>query len=190
MRGHFNAYFGLPGSARLHVEVSPAGSGEVRTAGVPMSTTDALFFQAVPLELEAAARPGYHFVGWQGASDATDPLTILTLAGETTITAVFAPGATTIEEPDVVTNDVALDPGYPNPFETSTRLGFRLDHPAHVTVRVIDVLGRELARPIDAWQSAGRHDVTIDGASWAPGMYWVTFETGETRLIRRVARIR
>lgn len=188
VRGHFNTYFGLPGSAALHLDVTPPGSGEVLTAGVPMPTPNAIFFQAVPLDLEAVPRPGYHFVGWQGASTSNERATTVTLTGETTITAVFAPGTTSIDVP--AESDLALDPAYPNPFESVTRLGFRLDRPGPATLRVFDVLGREMARPVDSWFATGRHEVSIDGASWPPGVYWVRFDAGGVLLTRRVTLVR
>jgi hypothetical protein len=54
-------------------------------------------------------------------------------------------------------------------------VSFALSVPANVTVELADAAGTVLATPLDrVWQSAGKHTVTVDGASLADGVYTVT----------------
>lgn len=65
----------------------------------------------------------------------------------------------------------SIDGAYPNPFQTHATLAFSLPTEARVEVRVYDVLGREVVRrPAEAF-GAGRHDIRIDGAPLASGVY-------------------
>jgi hypothetical protein len=84
----------------------------------------------------------------------------------------------------------------PSPFTTSSRLTFRTSEPGPVTVRMLDALGREVARPQEGALPAGTHEVIWDGRAAngqaAPaGVYLYRIETphgsasGKIVLIRR-----
>lgn len=66
----------------------------------------------------------------------------------------------------------ALEANYPNPFSQTTTIRFELSLPEHVTLEVFDVLGRRVLKPVDGPTTAGRHEVTIEGAELAGGMYF------------------
>jgi len=87
--------FSLAGTAKLTVDLSVPGAGDIYVAGVKMcSGTSALdFFKSVPLTVKAVAKPGYAFVKWEGG--ATTDSTTITLTGNTSLTAVFAASGTT-----------------------------------------------------------------------------------------------
>lgn len=61
----------------------------------------------------------------------------------------------------------------PNPFNATTRVLFTLDHAGMVSIRLVNVLGREVARWPARSYAAGRHQVHIDGSSFASGVYLV-----------------
>ncbi len=70
----------------------------------------------------------------------------------------------------------------PSPFTTVSRFAFRTGQDGPVTVRVLDAMGREVARPQDGALPAGTHDVTWDGRTAngqaAPaGVYLYRIET-------------
>lgn len=100
------------------------------------------------------------------------PLTFPTAGGD-------APEATAL----------ALSVG-PNPAGASATARFTLGAPAHVRLTVTDVLGREVARPVDAARPAGTHAAALGVATFAPGVYDVRLTvTGQT-LVRRVTVVR
>ena len=77
---------------------------------------------------------------------------------------------------------LALLPPAPNPTRGGTRLAFRTDAPGAVRLRVVDALGREVARPLDGPLPAGAHEVALDLGGVAAGVYLVRLETeGEAR---------
>jgi hypothetical protein len=99
-RQHIRDKFGIPGDFSLTVNVSDPAHGYVRvntinlldsTPGVaadPYPWTG-IYFQGVPVELEAIARPGYRFVGWQGLPDGAPALTAQTFTSDAVVTAMF-----------------------------------------------------------------------------------------------------
>ncbi len=79
-------------------------------------------------------------------------------------------------EDDVLPQRYALDPAYPNPFNPSTNLTYKMSEPGHVTIRVYDALGRTVATLYSGVQAAGEHRVTFDAAGLPSGLYVVRME--------------
>jgi trimeric autotransporter adhesin len=66
----------------------------------------------------------------------------------------------------------ALNQNYPNPFNPSTIISFQIPAASHVTLKVYDILGRELTTLIDETQTAGSHSITFNAAKYASGVYF------------------
>jgi Secretion system C-terminal sorting domain len=66
---------------------------------------------------------------------------------------------------------------YPNPFNPSTVIKYRLSTAGQVTLKIYDVLGRELTTLVSSHQAAGNHSVTFDGSSLASGVYLCRLES-------------
>lgn len=64
-----------------------------------------------------------------------------------------------------------LKANYPNPFNPSTNLTFKMKHAGEVDMRVFDIRGAEVAVLANGYMSAGEHTVTFDGSDLAAGMY-------------------
>jgi N-acetylmuramoyl-L-alanine amidase len=66
----------------------------------------------------------------------------------------------------------ALDQNFPNPFNPSTVIGYHLPVDARVTLKVFDLLGREIATLVDGQVQAGSHSVTWNAGSFGSGVYF------------------
>jgi len=95
---------------------------------------------------------------------------------------------TDVADPKPTPGHFVVYPNYPNPFNPSTVIAFDLPARARVTVTIHDILGREVARLLEAEREAGVHrvvwDARLQGASTAAsGIYMVrvTSETGVER---------
>ena len=64
----------------------------------------------------------------------------------------------------------SLEQNFPNPFNPETRIRFTLSTLQHTTLKVYDILGREVAVLVDEMRSAGPHEVVFpDGGGSASG---------------------
>ena len=61
---------------------------------------------------------------------------------------------------------------FPNPFNPVTTIAYSLAMPAHVTIRVYDVSGREVRTLVDTDMEPGRYSETLDAVGLAGGVYF------------------
>jgi len=68
---------------------------------------------------------------------------------------------------------------FPNPFNPVTTIGYSLATPAHVTIKVYDVSGREVRTLVDTDMEPGRYSETLDAAGLAGGVYFARMTAGD-----------
>jgi hypothetical protein len=72
-----------------------------------------------------------------------------------------------------------LNQNYPNPFNPVTVIGYQLPVSIEVTIKVFDLLGREVATLVDGRQSAGVHRAEFDASHLASGVYIYRITAGD-----------
>ena len=72
---------------------------------------------------------------------------------------------------DAVPSTYALDQNYPNPFNPSTTISYALPADAHVTLKVYDVLGKEVRTLVNEDSKAGTYETRFDASGLAGGVY-------------------
>ncbi len=66
---------------------------------------------------------------------------------------------------------------YPNPFSTSTTISFFLHQSEQVTLKVFDLLGREVTTLLNDELIAGKHSITIDAKDLPAGIYLLKLQS-------------
>lgn len=83
-----------------------------------------------------------------------------------------------------------LQQNYPNPFNPVTKINFSLPAQTQVTMKVYDVLGKEVATLINEVKPAGMHDVSFNASNLSSGIYFYKIEAGEFTDIKRMMLIK
>ncbi len=78
---------------------------------------------------------------------------------------------TSIIDGNLVLDEFKLYQNYPNPFNPSTLISYQIPKSGYVTLKVYDVLGREIKTLVKELKAAGAHKVIFDASNLASGMY-------------------
>ena len=76
------------------------------------------------------------------------------------------------EEEAVPPGEYELEQNYPNPFNPRTVIGYRIPTRSHVTLKVYDAAGREVAMLVDEEKAPGRYTVSWDASEMPSGVYF------------------
>lgn len=80
-----------------------------------------------------------------------------------------------------------LHQNFPNPFNPSTIIDFDLKASAYVSLKVFDMLGREVAVIAEGNRNAGSHEVRFDAADLPGGLYFYSlYADGEISGVRKM----
>ncbi len=72
--------------------------------------------------------------------------------------------------PEIPT-ELLLRQNYPNPFNPTTVISYSLPNDGPATMKVYDLLGREVTTLFSGTQEAGSYELRFDGSSLASGIY-------------------
>jgi len=74
--------------------------------------------------------------------------------------------------------EFALEQNYPNPFNPLTVIGYQLSAPGWVSVKVYDVLGREIAILVNEKKEPGVYTFSWDASNFPSGVYFYRIRAG------------
>jgi len=80
---------------------------------------------------------------------------------------------------------------YPNPFNPVTNFKYQIANNKFVTLKVFDILGKEVATPVNEKQQPGTYEVKFDGGNMPSGVYYyVLYADGVRVETRKMALIK
>lgn len=94
------------------------------------------------------------------------------------------------EHPASLPSEFRLAQNFPNPFNPSTTVEYDLPSRSMVRLSVYDMLGREVAVPVQKVQDAGRYSVRIDGSHLSSGMYLYQLRAGSYAETKRMLLVK
>jgi hypothetical protein len=104
------------------------------------------------------------------------------LPGDTNPTEIFVAAylfsPTSVGEEGTVPNSFSLEQNYPNPFNPSTRISYTIAQSGPVTLKVYDVLGKEIASLVNEVKEAGSYTVDFNASNLANGAYFYKLQAG------------
>ena len=94
------------------------------------------------------------------------------------------------EDPSVIPNQLSLDPAFPNPFNSTTQLGFELPVADMVHLNVYDLSGRLVSTILNREMKAGRHSTSFDAIELSNGVYMLRLEVGKTSKYQKLVLVK
>ena len=79
---------------------------------------------------------------------------------------------TSVEETDLTVTTYSLSQNYPNPFNPSTTIRWQQQETESVTLKIYDVLGREVTTLVNEELTAGTHETVFDASGISSGVYF------------------
>ena len=93
-------------------------------------------------------------------------------------------------DPESVPKEYSLSQNYPNPFNPNTTIYFALPKREFVTLKVYDILGREVAILVSGYKEAGFYQINFVANGLASGVYFYRIQAGSFVEVRKMLLIR
>jgi len=84
----------------------------------------------------------------------------------------------------------SLSQNYPNPFNPVTKINFALPKQGFVSLKIYDVLGREVRTLVNEFKSAGQYSVDFNASDYSSGVYFYRLESNGFSDIKRMMLIK
>ncbi len=79
----------------------------------------------------------------------------------------------------------SISQNYPNPFNPVTKINYGVPKQSLITIKVYDILGREVATLVNDTKQPGYYTVDFDGSNFASGVYFYRFTAGTFTDVKR-----
>ena len=107
-----------------------------------------------------------------------------------TVTA-FATGTTlNVDESRELPKEFALLQNYPNPLNPSTVISYQLPVNSFVTLKVYDVVGREVRTLVNGPKAAGTYTIQFDGSNLPSGVYFYSLRAGDFTSVKKLVLLK
>ncbi len=99
------------------------------------------------------------------------------------------------DEVNSIPKEFVLYQNYPNPFNPTTTIRFSIPQHSQATLKIFDVLGREVATLVDEYKDAGMHTVVLGTRNLAlvslpSGVYFYKLQSGDFVEVKKMILIR
>jgi len=179
------------GGDTLFIAVVFAKSSSPIAVAIFRTTTAAASYTqfSVPLQYLSSATPD------SGAIDIAivpgSGSTVVHVGSTFKVDDLLLSGATGVESAVGQTPEsYALHQNYPNPFNPTTVINYDLLVGGNVSLKVYDLLGREVATLVDSRMEAGSHQVTFDASRLTSGIYFYRLQAGTFVASRKLALLK
>ena len=114
----------------------------------------------------------------------------VTLAAKSITTFVSGGDAVTVENSPSRLKSYNLYQNYPNPFNPATRINFEIPEKSFVSLKVYNLLGKEVAELAGREYDAGTYSVRFDASRLANGIYFYTLKSRDFTSTRKMMILR
>ncbi|MDH7605335.1 MAG: T9SS type A sorting domain-containing protein [Melioribacter sp.] len=94
------------------------------------------------------------------------------------------------EETETLPSELILYQNYPNPFNPITKISFTIPSSGHVSLKVYDILGREVALLANGVFAAGRYELDFNASNLPSGTYIYRFTADKQQIIKKLQLVK
>lgn len=99
----------------------------------------------------------------------------------------ISPNFTLVKQPDyTMPRKYSLSQNYPNPFNPSTIISYSVPKSSMVSIKVYDVLGREIETLVNEQKSPGNYKITFNAGKLASGIYFYQLRSSDYDSIKKM----
>ena len=95
-----------------------------------------------------------------------------------------------VKNENQLVNEYSLSQNYPNPFNPSTQIRYTLLKSSLVSLKVYDLLGREVATLVHQMQNSGSYEISFNASNLATGVYFYKLEAGDYTSIKKMLLVK
>ena len=126
---------------------------------------------------------------WANFGDGASGLPNVNLRARAVVTSISVPVSVAGREP--VPYSFTLDQNFPNPFNPSTTIRYAIPTTSTVTLRIFDLLGRQVRSLVNESQAPGRYEVVWNGKDdlgqqVTSGTYFCRLESGDLTMTQKM----
>ena len=82
------------------------------------------------------------------------------------------------DENEHIVTQYELFQNYPNPFNPNSTIRFSINERVKVSLKIFDILGREISTLVNEEKAAGRYEVVFNANGLASGIYFYRLQAG------------
>jgi outer membrane protein assembly factor BamB len=97
---------------------------------------------------------------------------------------------TSVETNENEKMEYLLEQNYPNPFNSTTNIRYKISQSGRVTLKIYDLMGKEVATLLDRFQNSGSYDVIFQADNLASGIYFYTLSSGNFTAAKKLVLLK
>lgn len=98
----------------------------------------------------------------------------------------YDPATPVEEENNLIPSEYVLYQNYPNPFNPATTIEYSIKSAGFVSLKVYDLLGKEVALLVNDYKEAGYYSVKFDASELSSGIYFYTLTSGNFKDTKKI----
>ncbi|MGB5287331.1 MAG: T9SS type A sorting domain-containing protein, partial [Ignavibacteriaceae bacterium] len=95
-----------------------------------------------------------------------------------------------VQKEQLSSNSFYLHNNYPNPFNPYTKIKYFIPALSFVTIKVFDLLGKEVATLVNEEKAAGEYEIEFDGKGLSSGMYYYKLTVNDFSQTKKMILLR
>ena len=109
------------------------------------------------------------------------------LSGNSNVLKILIPDSvTSVKDNYEIPKTFNLNQNYPNPFNPETIISYQIPISGYVTLKIYNVLGKEIATLVNETKQPGNYAVRFSGKDLASGIYFYQLQSGSFTQIRKL----